>query len=271
MFRLESFSAQPLPAGQINLWWMGQMGFILKAKSTTVSIDYFATPREDRQVPPLIPAAELQGIDAFFGTHNHLDHMDLECWRIWKDTCPQAKFVFPAAHLSDVLSLGIDASRCVPLNDGESARIGDLTVRAIAAAHEFLDQDPTTGYYPALQYVLECDGMRVYHAGDTLRYEGMLAKLQAFGRFDAAILPINGRDAARYSRNCIGNMTFQEAVDLSGELNPRLAIPGHWDMFAANSADPGAFRDYLAVKYGGKIPCRIPEYGRLIAVSRGKD
>ena len=268
MNRLESFTAEPLPSGQVNLWWMGQMGFFMKAGNTVVSIDYFASPREDRQTPPLIPAAELAGIDAFFGTHNHLDHMDLESWRVWKDTCPRAKFVFPAAHLGDVLALGIDKERCVPLNDGDSATIGDFTVHAIAAAHEFLDQDPKTGYYPALQYILECGGTRVYHAGDTLRYEGMLAKLQALTPFDAAIVPINGRDAARYSRDCIGNMTFQEAVDLVGELKPRLAIPGHWDMFSANSADPRAFRDYLAVKYGDDIPCRVPEQGRLIAITR---
>ena len=268
MFRLESYSAQPLPSGQVNLWWMGQMGFIMKAGGVAVSIDYFASPREDRQVPPLIPAGELQGIDAFFGTHNHLDHMDLACWRVWKDTCPRAKFVFPAAHLNDVLALGIDESRCVPLNDGDTAAIGDLTVHAVAAAHEFLDQDPKTGFYPALQYILECGGVRVYHAGDTLRYEGMLAKLRAFAPYDAAILPINGRDAERYSRNCIGNMTFQEAVDLAGELEPYSVIPGHWDMFSANSADPRAFRDYLAVKYGDRIRCHIPAHGRQIVITR---
>ena len=29
-----------------------------------------------------------------------------------------------------------------------------------------------------------------------------------------------------------------------------------------------AFRDYLAVKYGDDIPCRVPEHGRLIAITR---
>jgi L-ascorbate metabolism protein UlaG (beta-lactamase superfamily) len=66
----------------------------------------------------------------------------------------------------------------------------------------------------------------------------MLKKLQDFGPIDAALLPINGRDGARYRRNCIGNMTFQEAADLAGELHPRLVIPGHWDMFADNPGDP---------------------------------
>jgi L-ascorbate metabolism protein UlaG (beta-lactamase superfamily) len=53
-------------------------------------------------------------------------------------------------------------------------------------------------------------------------------------------------------------MTFQEAVDLSGELRPGLVIPGHWDMFADNPGDPEAFADYLDAKYGDKIPCHIP-------------
>ena len=101
-------------------------------------------------------------------------------------------------------------------------------------------------------------GARIYHAGDTLRYEGMLPRLQSFGHIDAALLPINGRDGERYRRDCIGNMTFQEAADLAGELCPDLVIPGHWDMFADNSGDPAAFADYLEAKYCGAVACRIP-------------
>ena len=109
-----------------------------------------------------------------------------------------------------------------------------------------------------LQYIIEGSGKRIYHAGDTLRYEGMLPLLQAFGPIDAALLPINGRDGARYRRDCIGNMTFQEAVDLAGELRAGLVIPGHWDMFADNPGNPWAFADYLDAKYSGTITCRIP-------------
>ena len=74
----------------------------------------------------------------------------------------------------------------------------------------------------------------------------------------AALLPINGRDAERYRRNCIGNMTFQEAADLAGELQPELALPGHWDMFADNPGNPDAFVDYLTVKYSGRIKAFQP-------------
>ena len=41
-------------------------------------------------------------------------------------------------------------------------------------------------------------------------------------------------DAKRYRQNCIGNMTYQEAADLAGEIDPQMVIPGHWDMFADN-------------------------------------
>lgn len=136
-------------------------------------------------------------------------------------------------------------------------KTGGITIHAVPAAHEFLSPDEC-GRYPCLQYIIEGEGKRVYHAGDTLRYEGMLPLLKSFGPIDAALLPINGRDGARYRRDCIGNMTFQEAADLAGELRPGLVIPGHWDMFADNPGDPVSFADYLDAKYGGKIACRIP-------------
>ena len=249
-----------VPAGSAVLWWLGQMGLMIKAGDTVLCVDYFATDLPDRNVPPPIPAGEMTGIHAFLVTHNHLDHIDHEAWRIWAKCCPGAKFVFPALHRAEVAADGIAEDRCNGLDDGKSCRIGDFTIHAIAAAHEFLDRDAETGMVPCLQYILEGNGIRIYHAGDTLRYEGMLPRLQSFGRIHAALLPINGRDGQRYRRNCIGNMTFQEAADLAGELNLQTVIPGHWDMFADNPGDPGAFADYLDAKYPGRVREIRPEY-----------
>ena len=64
-----------------------------------------------------------------------------------------------------------------------------------------------------------------------------------------AFLPINGRDAKRLSSGCLGNMTYQEAADLAGELSFGMTIPTHYDMFENNSADPQPFIDYMKVKY----------------------
>lgn len=241
----------------VSITWLGQMGLKICVNGTTVFVDYFATDFPGRMTPVPIAAGAVKGVDAFLGTHNHLDHIDHDAWRAWATACPEARFVFPSMHRQSVLDDGIPEARLLAIDAGQSVQAGDITIHAIPAAHEFLSPDDR-GRYPALQYIIEGGGRRIYHAGDTLRYEGMLSLLKAFGPIDAALLPVNGRDGARYRRDCIGNMTFQEAADLAGELQCGLALPGHWDMFADNPGDPHAFADYLNAKYEGKIRCRIP-------------
>ena len=264
---LQSVIDTPAPDGTAVLWWLGQMGLLVKMGDTVLSVDYFASPGYGRQVPPPVPAEEVSGIDVFLGTHNHLDHIDHEAWKIWAKNCPDARFVFPEAHRQSVLNDGVQSCRAIGINAGGSIRIGDISVSAVAAAHEFLSRDEATGLYPFLQYVIEGNGLRIYHAGDTLRYEGMLPALQRFGPIDAALLPINGRDGHRYRNDFLGNMTFQESADLTGELKPRLVIPGHWDMFPENPGNPDAFADYLDAKYGTLVPCHIPKIMEPVILS----
>lgn len=239
--------------------WLGQMGLMISSGGTTVCVDYFASLVQNRQTPPPVKAEELKGIDAFLGTHDHLDHIDHEAWKIWAKTNPAARFVFPSIHKEKILADGVEAAHACGMDDGECLTIGNMKIHAIYASHEFPDRDSVTGAYPYLQYIIETEGVRIHHAGDTVRYEGMMPRLRSFGRFDLQILPINGRDAVRYRNDCIGNMTYQEAADLAGELEPGIVIPGHWDMFADNSEDPVRFADYLKVKYRGKIKCLIPK------------
>lgn len=268
---LQTAADTPAPYGTAVLWHLGQMGLLIKMGDQLLSVDYYAANDPDRSFPPPIPAGEVTGITAFLGTHDHLDHIDHESWRIWARTCPGALFVFPAAHKASVLSDGVAEENCRGLNDGDSCSFGGITVRALPAAHEFLDQDPETGLYPALQYIIEGNGLRIWHAGDTVRYEGMVPRLKTFGPIDAALLPINGRDGERYRRNCIGNMTFQEAADAAGEVRPRLVIPGHWDLFPGNPGNPAAFADYLDAKYEGRIPCARPEKLEPVIITAPKD
>ncbi|SFB68207.1 MBL fold metallo-hydrolase [Butyrivibrio sp. YAB3001] len=254
------------PYGSAALWWLGQMGLIVKMGATTVCIDYYATPGYDRQIQPPIPTDEVIGIDAFLGTHDHLDHIDHEAWKIWVKNCPEAKFVFPKPFKDAIIEDGVNPKNALGINEGESIHIGDVTIHAIAASHEFLDKDETTGLFPYLQYIVEGNGVRIHHAGDTVRYEGMLPKLRGFGHIDVELLPINGRDADRYRRCCIGNMTYQEAADLAGDVQPGLVIPGHYDMFKDNSEDPIKFKEYIDVKYQEKLKCIIPRIMDTIIV-----
>jgi L-ascorbate metabolism protein UlaG (beta-lactamase superfamily) len=144
--------------------------------------------------------------------------------------------------------LKMPPDRFIGLDDGKAASAQGLKINAVAAAHEFLDRDPATGQYPHLGFILEGNGCVLYHSGDCCVYEGLQTKLLKW-RCDAVMLPINGRDAKRYAEGCIGNMTYQEAADLAGALQPRMTIPAHYDMFAGNPGDPVAFTDYMRVKY----------------------
>lgn len=249
-----------VPYGQAALWWLGQMGFLIKLGNHLLCIDYFASLDPNRLIEPPVPAAQLTGVDLFLGTHDHGDHIDRPAWRVWKDTCPQARFLTPAAHVPSLMEEGMPFERLVGLNAGGEYEWNQITIRALPSAHEFFDRDPATGLYPHLQYLIEGNGVRIFHTGDTLVYDGMTPRLQEW-KPDILIVPINGRDGVRYRSGCIGNMTFQEAADLAGHVGPKIVIPTHWDMFADNLGQPELFADLLDAKFPGKVECRIPERG----------
>ena len=83
---------------------------------------------------------------------------------------------------------------------------------------------------------------RVYHAGDTVVTDALVAALQPL-RVDVALLPVNGRDAAREALGFVGNMNAVEAVELSLALQASRLVAYHWDGFAGNTAPPGAVAD----------------------------
>ena len=44
------------------------------------------------------------------------------------------------------------------------------------------------------------------------------------------------------------NLSHYEAAQLAAQIQPKAAIPCHYDMFADNSVDPGQFRASLALR-----------------------
>jgi L-ascorbate metabolism protein UlaG (beta-lactamase superfamily) len=55
------------------------------------------------------------------------------------------------------------------------------------------------------------------------------------------MLPINGRDFYRFSRNVIGNMNSKEAVKLARDIRAKLLIPMHFDLYKPNGENPANF------------------------------
>jgi L-ascorbate 6-phosphate lactonase len=246
----------PVAKGSCAVWWLGQHSFIMKLGAQVLYLDPFISDHPNRLVPPLLKPSELTNAELIFCSHDHTDHIDRTVWPSIATASPKAKFVVPLL-LRDALvrDLKIPAERFIGMDDGQTQEVNGLRITGIASAHEFLDRDPATGHYPYLGFVIEGNGCVVYHSGDTCNYEGLQTKLKKW-KFDVVFLPINGRDARRLASGCIGNMTYQEAVDLAGALAPVVTIPGHYGMFNKNTADPQQFVDYMKVKYSSlKVVC----------------
>ncbi len=255
-------AAQP-SNGSVDYWWMGQHSVLLKLNGRVVYIDPYLEPSPARQTPPLVTPEQIRHAELVLCTHDHLDHIDPFAVSGIAKASPQAHFVAPAPHRDRMLSLGVANDRLTTLWPDQVVELGGIRITAIKAKHEFFDEGPTG--FPFLGYVLEHGGLAIYHAGDTLVWQGLPQRLGAWD-LDLAFLPINGRDAARYRVGCLGNMTFQEAVDLAGETGIRLSVPTHWDMFAMNSEDPTKYEDYLSAKFP-ESRCRIPRAGEKVSAS----
>ena len=267
---ISEVNAFVMQEGEAGLWWLGQHGFILKFGDTVVYVDAFLSPHEKRLVQPLLQPEQVTNADAIIGTHDHGDHVDRPAWPVMASASPQALFVIPDLQREAVArDLRIPPDRFVGLDEGTTLDVKGITITGVASAHEFLDQDLATGRYPYVGCVIEANGCAVYHSGDCCVYEGLVAKLRQW-KLDAVLLPINGRDATRLRRNCIGNMTYQEAADLAGALQPGLTIPAHFDMFANNGEDPQLFLDYFSVKYP-HLRAHTCAYGELVRISAYAD
>jgi L-ascorbate 6-phosphate lactonase len=252
-----------LGPGTLAFWWWGQMSYVVKAGGKVLYFDPYLAPRPTRTVPPLADATAITHADWVFGSHDHSDHIDPVAIAGIAAASAQARFVCSRVARNKLLSLGVPGERIVALDDGDTHEAGSVRISAIAAEHEFFDRDPELGY-PHLCYIVEVDGLTILHLGDTLRYDGMIAKLKKW-QFDVMFAPINGRDAARFARRCWGNMTYQEAVDMAGALRPRLTVPGHYEMFANNSQDPTAFADYMRLKFPD-LAYWIGEHGEAVVL-----
>lgn len=248
------------------VWWLGQHGFAVRTRRALLYLDPFLTPLEGREVPPMLAPSQLAGATAVFGSHDHADHIDRPAWPAIAAADPALRFVIPQLLIPRVAAgTGIPVTRFVGIDDRVAAEVGGVRFTGVAAAHEFLDRDPATGLHPYLGAVIEVDGVTLFHSGDCCVYEGLHATLRAW-RFDAMLLPINGRCARRLAAGCIGNMTYQEAADLAGAMAPGVTVPAHWDMFAHNSEDPARFTEYMRVKYP-RLRVHRPRHGERFEVA----
>jgi L-ascorbate 6-phosphate lactonase len=244
---IDEVEATVADPGSLVVWWLGQSGFLIKSHAGMLAIDlylsehltrkYEATGRPHvRMTRAPIRGHELRGIDLVLATHRHSDHLDPGTAPGLMAASPEAVLVLPESIRADAGGLGLPLDRLVGLDSGDEYERAGFRVRAIPSAHEGLDTDER-GRHLYLGYIIESEGIRVYHSGDSLAYRGLTEHLGP-APFDVLFLPINGRDPAR---GVPGNMTADEAVDLAARVRPRFVVPHHYDMFTFNTVPVDAF------------------------------
>ncbi len=232
----------------LHLWWLGQSGFLMQWHgrhllldpylSDSLTLKYAATDKPHvRMTERVIEPERLDFIDVVACTHNHTDHFDPDTLRSLLAANPKLAIIVPEANRRiSAERLDVAPERLLGINEEQPVDVASFQLMAIAAAHETVERDEQ-GRPRCVCYIVKCGQRTIYHAGDTVVYDGLAQRL-AGKRIDVALLPINGRDPAR---GVPGNMNAREAATVARQILARVAIPCHYEMFEFNTVKPDEF------------------------------
>ena len=199
-----------------KLVWLGHDGFRIDG-SKTIYIDPFQISDGPKA-------------DIILITHEHFDHCSPD---------DVAKIQQPGTIIitekDSVPKLTGDVRVVAP---GESITIDDVKIEAVSAYNTDKDFHPKENGW--LGFIVEIDGVRIYHAGDTDVIPEMKS-LQA----DVALLPVSGTYV----------MTADQAVIAALDVNAKVTIPMHFGAIVGDSADADSFKSALE----GRIDVTILE------------
>lgn len=238
---------------QVAIFYLGQETVLVKHEGRYLLFDPYLSDYVDRNFcteqvvwkrnyPAPIAPEELDFIDYVFCSHDHGDHTDPVSLSAIAAASPKAIFAGSPPVLAAYAACGISAERTMLLRADETVRPAEgLSVTAIPSAHEEL-HPCGDGCYAELGFILDLNGVRIYHAGDCCMYDGLIERIRDV---DVAFLPINGRDYFRTSNDIIGNFDSVEAIRLAAQANASLLVPLHYDLYDVNCVNPAYFVDCL--------------------------
>jgi L-ascorbate 6-phosphate lactonase len=231
-----------VPRSQVAVWWLGQNGFIFKTpEGTRVAIDLYLTNSVPKLLPdlpvnlnrklPIFMAPDELETDVYACTHSHFDHADPETIRNLrnKDTM---QFVGPFLACNAYRSYGVEEGRILSIAPQQEISYRDVKIEGTFA----LPTDDSDLNHVGFLLTF-ADRLKIYITGDTDHCE----LLAAVAKHEPQILItcINGN---------FNNLSHWEAAEVAKWINPKIAIPCHYDMFPDNSIDPEQFRASLKIR-----------------------
>lgn len=222
----------------MRLTYLGHSAVLVESSGHRLLIDPFLTGNAKAS----ISADELTA-DFILLTHAHHDHLGDTEAIARRSGATVVATVEICNHLS---AMGLQV---FAMNIGGSHDFPFGRVRLTPAWHSSSFADGTYGGMPT-GMVIEADGKRVYHAGDTALFGDM--KLIGTRGLDLAFLPIGGNFT----------MDPQDAAQAAEWLGARRVVPIHYDTFDVIRQDPQKFR--RSVEEAGAGECVVMEPGRTV-------
>jgi L-ascorbate metabolism protein UlaG (beta-lactamase superfamily) len=198
----------------MEITWLGHSAIKIEG-SKIVYIDPFLTGNPVASVTP----DEITEADVVIVTHDHGDHKG-DSFDICKRTGATLVSVHEVAVQAE--EQGIPAEG---MNIGGTVESNGVIVHMVQALHSSETGDPTG-------VVVELDGQKLYHAGDT----GLTYDMKIIGEFfhpDLSFIPIG-------DRYTMGIESATKAVEF---VQTKKVIPIHFGTFPIVSVDPNEFKN----------------------------
>jgi L-ascorbate metabolism protein UlaG (beta-lactamase superfamily) len=213
-----------LKPGQVALTWIGHASFLIQFHDLNVLIDpnfanwLFLLKRIKRAGVKL---ADLPPIDLVLLTHAHFDHFHKPTLR----RLPHPKVAVLPWGMGDLAS-GLGFQRVIELEWWESFARASWKVTLTPSKHwgARMLGDDHRGYGG---FILEHEGRRIYHAGDSAYFDGF-KQIGARFRPEIALLPIGAYYPDSF-RNV--HMGPDEAIRVFRDLQAQWLVPMHYGTF----------------------------------------
>jgi len=229
---LVPFDASAL-ARHPGLTWIGHSTFFFRMDGISFLTDpvfseraspfSFAGPK--RLVPPGVPLDALPRPDLALLSHDHYDHTDLPSVRALAER--GVPFVLPTGVGALVREVG--GTVAAELGWWQSAEIRGVRVTCVPARH-FSGRGLTDRNRRLWAgFVVAGKNHRVYHAGDTARFDGFAEIGRRLGPLDLVALPIGAYEPAAMMAPV--HLDPEEAVEAALVLGARQAVGMHFGTF----------------------------------------
>ncbi len=212
----------------LKLTWLGHATFRLETPAgQTVIIDPWTKGN------PKCPEneKEVKKVDVMLCTHGHTDHIG-DVLEIAKKHDPKVVAMIELAAWFK--KKGVKQS--IGINKGGTIKLGDISATMVEASHSSGIEDGDDMLYggEATGFVVECNGVKIYHAGDTAAF-GDMQIIRDLHAPEIALLPIGD----------YFTMGPREAAYACDLLKCKTVIPMHYETFPQLTGTPAEFKKYL--------------------------